>query len=370
MAQTLELGSSKRKITPQMPVSLAGFANRAQLIEEVSHDLYLRCFSLTECEREVIVISADLIWWGEEIVSSIRSRLNKKYDLKSEQICLHGTHTHCGPQTSNDLSVELGVAHPEYLEWLIDEVVLGVAEAREQRETVFLQKSSSKPFSLGIHRRKQTAEGIEMFPNTEVDIDQGVWSIGFTNLKGVCKALWVFGECHPTISDLVSISGEFPGRMCQNLEKSYPEMVVAFFQGACGDIRPCMVDSAGNFFKGIVEDIEYWANELTEIVKQNLADLANQKKEIVKIEYGEQLVLLPLQNQGHKIMRAQKIAFLGYSNGMIGYLATGEQISAAGYEGEGFAQYFNLSSPFVPEIEEKILLELTNMISKGGNHEI
>lgn len=402
MAQTLELGSSKRKITPQIAVSLAGFANRTQLIEEISHDLYLQCFSLTDCGREVIVISADLIWWGEEIISLIRSRLKKKYGLKSEQIFLHGTHTHCGPQTSNELSAELGVAHPNYLEWLVGEVLSGVVEARGQRETVFLQKSSSETFSLGIHRRKETAEGIEMLPNTEIAIDQGVWSIGFTNLKGICKALWVFGECHPTISDLVSISSEFPGRMCQKLERNYPEMVVAFFQGACGDIRPCMVDVDGRFFKGTVKDIDYWANELAVIVEKNLTDLANQEKEAVKIEYDEQLVLLPLQNQEYKTMRVKKIvisqgvvllgvnaeivqfyrlqlanqfpdkkiALVGYSNGMIGYLATREQIIAGGYEGEGFAQYFNLSSPFVPEIEDKILLELTNMIDKGEIHEI
>jgi hypothetical protein len=45
---------------------------------------------------------------------------------------------------------------------------------------------------------------------------------------------------------------------------------------------------------------------------------------------------------------------VGYSNGMIGYVTTAEQIREGGYEPVDSTFYYALPAPFAPEIEELI----------------
>lgn len=45
---------------------------------------------------------------------------------------------------------------------------------------------------------------------------------------------------------------------------------------------------------------------------------------------------------------------IAYTNGMIGYISTAEQIEEGGYEPKGSALYFALAGTYKPEIERLI----------------
>lgn len=57
-----------------------------------------------------------------------------------------------------------------------------------------------------------------------------------------------------------------------------------------------------------------------------------------------------------------EVLAVGYSNGMIGYIATAEQIHQGGYESDLSSYYFYLPSTFDQTVEANLKLALTNLI--------
>ncbi len=70
------LGAAKVDITPRTPVPLAGFAFRRGRAEGVHAPLYLKVLSFGYQDgRRLIVLAADLLWWGNDTVEECRALL-------------------------------------------------------------------------------------------------------------------------------------------------------------------------------------------------------------------------------------------------------------------------------------------------------
>lgn len=59
-----------------------------------------------------------------------------------------------------------------------------------------------------------------------------------------------------------------------------------------------------------------------------------------------------------------KVLPLGYSNGMLGYIPTAQQILEGGYESKDSLYVFSYSSPFVLESEESIHRTIHELLSR------
>ena len=55
---------------------------------------------------------------------------------------------------------------------------------------------------------------------------------------------------------------------------------------------------------------------------------------------------------------------VGYSNGMIGYVPTAEQLAEGGYEAVDFIYYFGLPAPFSPEAEQLIRDGIVRLVGR------
>ncbi|RJE90909.1 hypothetical protein D3P07_02160 [Paenibacillus sp. 1011MAR3C5] len=68
---------------------------------------------------------------------------------------------------------------------------------------------------------------------------------------------------------------------------------------------------------------------------------------------------------------AGKVLPVGYSNGMLGYIPTAEQLAEGGYEADESYVYFHLPARFAPSVEEIIKQEIREMLSiqDGGNQD-
>lgn len=390
------LGVGVRNITPQWALPLAGFAHRLDPIAEVASPLYLKCFYFTDGSVQTLIINADLIWWGNALVKEIKKAIGEKWGVAESSILLHGTHTHCGPQTSVEVSEELGKVDFSYLDFLKQEVLQGVADAYEDREEVVIDHFSYGVLEPSIHRRKSVEGMVHMLPNEAKKIDKTLQICGFYRTSSLSlKALWLFGECHPTVSDLTAVSSEYPGALTEFVEEHLPCETVAFFQGSCGDIRPALVCN-GEFYKGTFAEIEQMGKETGQQILRGVEeripqyqelDLASSwKKQPLFLQNGDKKELLIQRQQICKgfdllavnaeivqdyrlqlvrdSLKDQRIWLLGYSNGMIGYIGTSEQILEGGYEGQEFCKYFNLPAPFMPDIERIVREELKNIVNK------
>ncbi|CAG7621528.1 hypothetical protein PAESOLCIP111_02347 [Paenibacillus solanacearum] len=418
------LGTSKIDITPVAPVPLCGFASRSDKgpFESVSLPLYARVFYFRSDNsagesHSAILVSADLIWWGSDRVPLLRRKIRDR--LKIEHVILHGSHTHSGPQTSALFSDLLGKVDPAYVAYLESRLLEGIEAAVGNAELVTMARGRGG-CDIAINRRGWNNGESVIGPNPEGPVDHELQVIRFMAVGGRVKALLVHYACHPVITRENRVSSEFIGVAMEQLEEAFGDgTVAAYIQGTCGDINPAEggdiccggdievcrmgqrlahavervllgrlepLESAaiqsktaeialplqrlprheelealqndagvmGDWSRFLLRSPEYLTDRLTlEITKLTLADglvLVAMNGEIV-VEYG--LFLKRISNG--------TILPMGYSNGMIGYLPTAEQLAIGGYEPLKSTYYFRMPAPFEPSVEELVKSTLLQM---------
>jgi hypothetical protein len=428
MSLQLMLGAAKIDITPYKPIHLAGFNQRKGTFTGISHSLDARIFYFSQeingVKRTIIMVAADLIWWGNELVSHLRILLHEKYGANVNEVIFHATHTHSGPQTSSRFTPSLGLPDSEYIQYLSDQIMEGIDLAIQNLEPVKVKKGTGE-CGIGIHRRKLVNGRIEMAPNVFGPIDPEVSVIQYCKLSGKTKAVMVHYTCHPTTTMDNLVSSEFPGVAMNHVEQTMGDGVIAaYLQGCCGDIRPKLVQSE-QFYRGFDSEVRELglslASEVLAVLDRPMQTLTNCPMEGTTIQvalpfqhlptweelrsnmdradlYAEwsQLFLndpdrlkscIPFEINLLKI--ANGLSFLSmngevvveyglfvkqmgmgstlplaYTNGMIGYIPTGIQVAEGGYEADESRYYFGLPAQFDPSLESKIRESIMTFIEK------
>lgn len=413
----LMLGVAKVDITPVKPVPLAGFAHRAGLSIGVLHPLYLRVFLFQQGDRKLVLIIADLIWWGPELVVKIRNDIAMTLGIPLENVLLHATHNHSGPQTTRRFTTPLGICDDTYIGWLERRVHEAVRKASDDLEPVSIQVGEGM-WQACINRRRVIDGKCLMAPNQEGPNDSSITVIRFKRINDdVTKGILVHATCHPTTTDENYISSEFPGVAMDLLESNYgPCMVAGFLQGFCGNIRPALVENE-HFVYGNNEDVERIADALFSVVKHvidsdTMLDVGHANLSTYTVHIPLEFTKLPsiielkrtqeepgirgewarlLLSEPERLQRSIPLEItairlttrlgilavnaemvveyglklksysrgyilpMGYTNGIIGYVPTASQIQEGGYEVVDSFMYFGLPSPFSEKIEAIIL---------------
>lgn len=415
----MELGTNKQDITPAPPIYLAGFDHREGKATEIFEKLYLRSFLLKQSDDIFLLIVADLIWWDTAFVKRMKCNIEREYEIPKQQIVFHATHNHSGPQTSSRFSKQLGVVNKSYLLFLEEKIMESVKSLFLDLEEVkmVIGKGTSH---IGINRRKKIDGVIEMAPNPKGVVDDELRVYSFLNDKGRAKGIWIHYTCHPTSTDENIISSEFTGLCCKKLEEKFPGCHVAFLQGFCGDIRPKQICD-DEFYRGDLEDVVYFGevlfNDVKNTLQSNKAKICHNsgpfvfaEKEIpltfsdenIKDNIPDKLkdewpkLIKDSHREYHLIFQyirindclelltcnAEMVSFygffvknqnenvipLGYSNGMIGYIPTSEQLNEGGYEVEESLFYFGYPNKVSNELENKIKVTIKELIRKECYH--
>lgn len=480
MTKPLLLGCAKVDITPEKPLALAGFAHRKGVYERIETPLHARVFFFRQDgdgapgsgsgrksgPRQALLVSADLLYWGRGVVDSLKAQLAERWGLAGEQVILHGTHNHSGPQTATDGTPSLGAPDPAYMDLLQERVLEGVERAIRSLEPVHVERGSGA-LAMGVYRRKRVDGRILMAPNPDVPVDPTLTVVRFVTESGRTKGALVHYACHPTISGENVLLSEYPGLAMELLEAKLGEgAVAAFLQGCCADVRPALVRD-GEFYRGGPEEVARYARMLADeawaVLSQPMQslrpgplagrtltvplqlqpapseeelrrwaesggaedassrgagrDAGSRSKGSVGASGGNRLrQLMPdariltdwsrlLLAEGRHLCRtvdleltclklADDLALLAanaelsgaygqfvtsafggrvlpvcYSNGMIGYVATADQIAGGGYEALDFIYYFGQPAPLQPQAEIQVRSAMTevarNLIVNG-----
>lgn len=365
-----------------------------------------------EKKRMALLISADLLWWGPDQVEPMKQKISAMLGLDPASILLHATHTHSGPQTSFRFTPLLGKPDANYIDEMESKVLEGVRTAFARMEPVTIERGKGI-CRIGIHRRKRVQGRILLAPNKDGPVDPEVNVVRFRGLDGGTRAVLVHFACHPTVSSGNRVSSEFCGVAMAKVERKLgARAVAAYLQGCCGDIAPNVVKD-GAFFDGQAEMIDklgsLLADETIRILRQAMKPLEADTLQVHSITVELPLQKLPtlreLQLNMHKpgvygewsrLLLAQpkrlratlplemtflsisdELSFIamnakmvveygfavkrlsggtalpiGYSNGMIGYVPTAEQIREGGYEADESTLYFALPAPLQPKTEK------------------
>lgn len=405
----IELGTSKVCITPKKPLRLSGFGFRSGDYDRVRKDIFVRVMDFYSGEVRVTVIYGDLLWWNTRFVERMRSCLEEKLGLLREQVLFVASHNHSGPGTGDTAIALLETADSEYLSYLEARILEAAERAGANREAVRLKRSSGQ-FAGNVYRRVRTARGICMMPNYRVAADPLLTVINFRRPDGTLKGRIIHYPCHANLSKDNELHPDYPGYLLELSDRDNPGSTAVFFQGCTADMRPnCVLGE--EFRPGTPEDVEVFAAAVYDKVKQaeaagesglgdemalsrrqvflgferswgraELEKWQQDEREEVRqwaqkvlekgIEDGEVLEVSELSLGGqrcyffnaemamHYAQAARELCpgsiCSGYTNGMIGYLCTDEQIQEGGYEPKESATYFGLAGTYPVGIQGRI----------------
>ncbi len=412
------LGISKIKITPQHLIRLCGYADRTSAFDGVREDIYLRVQIHKKSRKTIVFIYADLLWWGSDFVEIMKRGLSKDFALCSDDIFFVASHNHSGPPTGNSFTSTLEEYNEKYAEFLKGKVKKAVKKALGNLEEVTGALYCGKSF-LNVFRRVIVDKKVEMAPNYNVNIDNNLTIVGLYKRDGSLKGLMIHYPCHANLSKENYIQPDFPGVVLGMLDKEFPNSISIFLQGCTADIRPnvvignkftsCTYEQVLEFSDLFYQDCCYTlkneplsldfnlktAKKEIFVYQENLKDIC----EIEEMQFSElpherewAVKVLEKNNRNYEVLEiniinyADNISFLtyngeisqyysqyaksldervislGYTNGMIGYICTKEQIDEGGYEPEGSAIYFALSGTYKPEIEEIVQEGIKDLI--------
>jgi hypothetical protein len=304
-------------------------------------------------------------------------------------------------------------------------VLAAVDRAAGDLETITVEQGRGE-CRIGINRRKRVGDEIVMAPNESGPTDPEVGVFRFRTHAGKTKAILVRYACHPTTTDDNLVSSEFPGVAMELVENELGEEVVAaYLQGCCGDIRPALT-RGGDFYRGSDTEVRRLggalANEVLRVTNRPMKVLpsrrlagryttvslpfqelptrddlkANEQRPDLIGEWSQLLLREPERVQPSAPLEmslvniADGLSLLAingevvvdyglfvkqrfggrvlpvpYSNGMIGYVPAARQVIEGGYEAKESTLYFGLPAPFAPGLESEIHDGILSLVEDG-----
>lgn len=411
-----EVGVAVADITPEHPNPLSGFAARAgSSWEEIRAPLGLQAFAFGDGSAlRAVLVCADLLWWGPDVAEPLRRQLADRHGLPVDAVMLHASHTHSAPGPSLDVSPRLGVGDEAYLKWLKDRTLATVANAVADLEPVRIVRATGR-CRIGVNRRRVLLDGRIGGADPDGPMDPEVAVIRLGRTDGSPKAVLVHYACHPVINADAAVTPDFPGAMRERIKGALgPGCTVAFLQGCCGDINPDVLDEHGGFRRAGREETERIGGRLADAALAALAGtvtelapgpIAGRTHEVmlaldtpsreellarrdepgiwgewasVLLAEPERIVpAVPLMlsrldlaagwsllgmnaevtvayGQYVKERTAGAVLPVPYTNGMIGYVVTAEQLRQGGYEPDESYPYIYRPGRFSEGIEDAV----------------
>ncbi|MGB9677747.1 MAG: hypothetical protein ACPLZ9_03925, partial [Candidatus Ratteibacteria bacterium] len=89
----LKIGCFKTDITPPVGYLLTGHIARNKPSQKIHDPLYLKCLSISNKRDRIFVITADLIYFSQEFVKSVKGMIYKKFKIHPSKILMCASHT-------------------------------------------------------------------------------------------------------------------------------------------------------------------------------------------------------------------------------------------------------------------------------------
>ena len=278
----LKCGTSKKSIVPPAEVGdnyIAGYLMMmAPKIKDVHDPIFARAMVLSDENTKICLVSVECIGLLADFIDKIRDKL-AAYDYKERQIFIWATHTHAGPDTMGLWGPLIGIngINKKYQNFLLDTIVEAVKEAENNLEDIelFLAKSSIEKL-------------VENY-RSEKDINGDLQVLKFMSNEKLVGCLWSYtAQPEITTRENVSISGDYPGLVCEMLDKEYGG-VSLFGLGLCGAQSPIYCEEG-------YEKLEIFANEVYSEIQKIFPNA--EKIEDSPIEIRHRKVEMKLENPG------------------------------------------------------------------------
>ncbi|MCX6983907.1 MAG: neutral/alkaline non-lysosomal ceramidase N-terminal domain-containing protein [Lentisphaerae bacterium] len=246
----MKAGFFEVDITPRVGVGLCGFGpylNRYSI--GVRDVLKARAVAFEQNGTKAVIVSCDIIGVTPEIVQKVKMLVAKQTGVPAENVMVHCTHTHSGPNTGG--YVGWGNEDDPYIVLLPGKIAKACAGASERLQEVEMLHAVVPCEGIGLNREyDKDAPPLE-------DVLRDDWRPAKPELTDTkCHVLkfidktsakmsgfMAYFGCHPVVCCQLTryIHGDYCGIAMNNLERENPGAVGLFLQGAQGDVNSCVV---------------------------------------------------------------------------------------------------------------------------------
>lgn len=263
----IDVGIARVDITPETPITLAGFAARSKAeTDQIIHRLFAKAIVFgNDAQGPSILIAVDLIGIQWRITREFANRLSTRTAITSDHIVICATHTHGSPEIGNlmntlqcrgdypakyDFSTSLidlnKLTHiAEYnniLNQKLEEVALA---ALENRKPALIDWGETQA-SFAINRR--TPGGA---------VDNSLSLLRITSPDGTIRAVVINYACHGITlgPDVNAIHGDWMGEAQRTIEERHPDVTSFVTIGCAGDAHPR--------YQGQMQYLKLYGNEIS-----------------------------------------------------------------------------------------------------------
>jgi len=360
--------------------------------------------------KPFIILSADLIWFSEELVSALKTKAIRLYNTISHNIVFCASHTHGSPNPNKDI---LYSETTKMITIHIEKSITNLLEENIHNKKIPIDINSLniKAPDIAINRRKKAIQFkglplkiMQSLPNYKKSVDENLNLIEFRNvLTKNIECIIIKHTCHPVADPSGIIGADYPGYLKEKLNNTICKNTI-FLQGFCGDIRPKVI-KRNNTFKDIViktligdrfrktkdGDALFIADTLKVSIEKNINIKCKKPIKGPMIAYSNKIKI----EMNNKLMTPRDIEYtiwiwgktcfifinaevlsgyifkniyglniinVGYTNGMFGYLPTKKDILDGGYEVDKSRIPFGIKDRIKINTEEKIKKEILNQI--------
>ncbi len=356
-----------------------------------------------------ILITSDIIWFSDKCVKLVREYIAKEQNLDIEKIVLSASHTHGTPNPES--TIKFPLYSEEFDNYIITSLLKCYATAiQKPKKNIIMGFKRLFNHEFSINRRKSALNfkkgfkySMQNLPNFSKKIDGSIDLIDLINKKTrKIEGSIIKVNCHPVSAPKNVIGADYIGKIKKNLKNR--SNMIFFLQGFCGDIRPRMIkknktikdyiitflvgkrfrkpnhSDANKISNSIVRSVINAEKEKYVFFIDNIKDscqvnynlkledgtIFDKKLNILVWNWGK-LIIIFLNGEilsGYNISKYNNttIVCVGYSNGMIGYLPTNDDIMKGGYEVDKSRVNFNISSRISKENEEAIRKSINKVL--------
>ena len=261
----LQVGFGRVDITSDMPLALGGYGKASERMstETITPEdrLTATCVAIGDGSRTELLFTMDTLYTPADWTDFLGEAIEKATGIPGDQLHVSATHNHSGPDLADAYMPEAVKTGSAYYEFWMTAMVRAAQDALADlapvRETgIAIVETEHLNYVRHWRTSAGTVAGINFDagdPNMGVSemADPDMQLIRFVreDKKDVVMVNWQAHAimCSTSLTAFGKenhgkISTDFPGYMRRYMEKQDDDLLVAYYQGACGNVEPIFIE--------------------------------------------------------------------------------------------------------------------------------